>query len=233
MIEAAESAASRSTSRRTCRILLSKLLRGIVRSGDQIGGATAASMVAGFRCRLWLPWAAGLADPSRARRDRTWMLHGVHTMAQLRFIFGEVETVYVREHHTASFVRPDIEGTMSGLLTLERGVHVSILQTSETRLPGQPGWLHAHRDRSVRASAAGLRSVHRRGGRPPTGPCVPDRYTVRLRPGARSVCRSGGGTRERPHDRPERASLPGHRRGRIRVSPLRETDSSSGRFGEL
>ena len=63
------------------------------------------------------------------------MLHGIHSMAQLRYILGEVETVYVREHHASSFERNDLEGTMSGLLTMESGIHVSVVQTCETRLP--------------------------------------------------------------------------------------------------
>ena len=30
------------------------------------------------------------------------MLHGVHSMADLRFVLGEVETVYMVEHKAAS-----------------------------------------------------------------------------------------------------------------------------------
>ena len=136
---------------------MSKVLRGIVVGGEPIGELTAASLVAGFR-------APNFAYPGRrawlTRPDLggtgTWMLHGIHTMAQLRYILGEVRTVYVREHHASSFQRTAIEGTMSGLLTLERGVHVSILQTSETRLPGNLGGYVLYGDRgSVRASSAG------------------------------------------------------------------------------
>jgi predicted dehydrogenase len=110
-------------------------LRQIVQSGDYVGELTSASLVAGFRAanfgypgrRDWL------TQPGKGGTG-TWMLHGIHTMAQLRYIFGEVETVYLREHHATSFERPDIEGTMSGLLTLKRGIHMSIIQTCETRL---------------------------------------------------------------------------------------------------
>ena len=136
---------------------IARVLREIVASGEGIGELTAASLVAGFRApsfgypgrRAWLtrPELGGTG---------TWMLHGIHTMAQLRFILGEVATVYVCEHRARSFERIDIEGTMSGLLTLERGVHVSILQTSETRLPGNLGGYVLYGDRgSVRASATG------------------------------------------------------------------------------
>jgi predicted dehydrogenase len=152
---------------------MSKLLREIVQSGEHIGELTAASLVAGFRApnfgypgrRAWLtrPDLGGTG---------TWMLHGIHTMAQLRFVLGEVETVYVREHRAASFRRPDIEGTMSGLLTLERGAHVSILQTSETRLPGNLSGYVLYGDRgTIRASAAGYEVfTDEAGASPPIRP---------------------------------------------------------------
>jgi predicted dehydrogenase len=118
-----------------CYRPIAAFLREVVQTGQHIGELTAASHVAGFRApnfgypgrRSWLT-EPGLGGTG------TWMLHGIHTMAQLRYIFGEVETVYMREHHARSFERPDIEGTMSGLLTLERGIHMSIVQTCETRM---------------------------------------------------------------------------------------------------
>jgi predicted dehydrogenase len=136
---------------------VSKLLREMVMGGEPIGLLTAASLVAGFRApnfgypgrRAWL------TRPEQGGTG-TWMLHGVHTMAQLRFIFGEVATVYLREHRASSFERTDIEGTMSGLLTLESGVHVALIQSSETRLPGNLGGYVLHGDRgTARASSAG------------------------------------------------------------------------------
>ncbi len=45
-------------------------------------------------------------------------------------------SVYLQEHKAASFQRRGLEGTMSGLLTLESGVHVSVLQTCQAFLPG-------------------------------------------------------------------------------------------------
>ncbi len=116
---------------------MSKTLREIVATGQYIGELTSAAFASGFRApefgyperRAWLtrPELGGTG---------TWMLHGIHSMAQLRYILGEVETVYMREHHAASFKRTDLEGTMSGLLTLASGVSVSVLQTCETRLKG-------------------------------------------------------------------------------------------------
>lgn len=119
-----------------CYKPIAAFLHQVVETGEHIGELTAASLVAGFRAanfgyagrRDWL------TQPKKGGTG-TWMLHGIHTMAQLRYIFGEVETVYLREHHTSSFERPDIEGTMSGLLTLARGINMPIVQTCETRLP--------------------------------------------------------------------------------------------------
>ena len=111
-------------------------LREIVASGEFIGELTYATLRKGFQAqdygftgrRRWLstPEVGGTG---------TWMLHGIHSMAQLRFVLGEVETVYVRQHRASSFERGDVEGTMSGLLTLKRGVHVAVVQTPETRIP--------------------------------------------------------------------------------------------------
>ncbi len=118
-----------------CYRPIALFLRQVVQTGEYIGELTAASLVAGFR-------AANFGYPGR--RDwltkpgkggtGTWMLHGIHTVAQLRYIFGEIKTVYLQEHHASSFERPDIEGTMSGLMTLQRGIHISILQSCEINL---------------------------------------------------------------------------------------------------
>ncbi len=136
MIEAAESqgvalyvAENESYSAASC------MLREIVQTGRYIGELTGAALARGFRApdygysgrRAWLstPELGGTGH---------WMLQGVHSMAQLRFILGEVAIVYLREHKASSFRRQDVEGTLSGLLTLGSGLHVSILQTAETRL---------------------------------------------------------------------------------------------------
>jgi len=115
---------------------MARLLRHIVQSGEYVGELTFASLVGGFRApnfgypgrRAWL------TQPEQGGTG-TWMLHGVHSMAKLRFILGEVETVYMQERHASSFARTDLEGTMSGLLTMASGLHVSVVQTCETHLP--------------------------------------------------------------------------------------------------
>jgi UDP-N-acetyl-2-amino-2-deoxyglucuronate dehydrogenase len=130
-----------------------RLLHEVVKTGRHVGELTAASLMQGFRApnfgypgrRSWLtlPEQGGTG---------TWTLHGIHSMAMLRYVLGEVEAVYVQEHHASSFQRPDIEGTMTGLLSMASGIHVSILQTSEVRLPGNLGGFTIHGDRgSIRA----------------------------------------------------------------------------------
>lgn len=115
---------------------MADFLRQAVEQKQYIGNLTSVARFAGYRAR---PYAypgrrAWLATKERAGGG-TWMLHGIHTIAELRYILGEVEVVYVREHHAASFERTDVEGTMSGLLTLASGVAVFVVQTCETYLP--------------------------------------------------------------------------------------------------
>jgi predicted dehydrogenase len=134
-----------------------RYLREVVRSGEPIGAVTAVTLTAGFRAenfvyagrREWLtrPQSGGTG---------TWMLHGIHSMAELRLIFGEVETIYLREHKTDTFQRRDLEGTVTGVLTLAGGLPVAFVQSSETRLPGNLGGYVVHGERgSVRAGKQG------------------------------------------------------------------------------
>jgi predicted dehydrogenase len=114
----------------------SRFLRHVVQAGELVGALTAVSFAWGFR-------AANFGYPGRrawlTRPDMggtgTWMLHGIHTMAQLRYIFGEVAAIYLREHHAASFERSDLEGTVSGVITLENGLHITLIQSCETQMP--------------------------------------------------------------------------------------------------
>ncbi|NOK83613.1 MAG: hypothetical protein GFH27_549305n189 [Chloroflexi bacterium AL-W] len=116
-----------------------RFLRDIVQTGAYVGEVVSASVVNGFRAphfvypgrRSWL------TEPDKGGTG-TWMLHGIHTVAQMRYIFGEVATVYLREHITPSSIGPT-EGTMSGLLTFENGLSVSIVQTREAHIDGRLG----------------------------------------------------------------------------------------------
>jgi UDP-N-acetylglucosamine 3-dehydrogenase len=110
-------------------------LAELVSAGEGIGNLAFAAVVDGYRApdprydgrRDWLtrPEAGGTG---------TWMLQGIHTVARTRHIFGEIASVYVREHRTPTFLRPDLEATMSGLLVLQSGVSVWLVQTPEVAL---------------------------------------------------------------------------------------------------
>ena len=132
---------------------MSETLRDIVRTGRYIGELTFASMTKGFRAPEYgYPGRRAWLSTPELGGTGTWMLHGIHSVAQLRFILGEVETVYFREHKASSFVRSDLEGTLSGLLTLASGIHVSVVQSPETRLPGTLRGFGLYGDRgSIRA----------------------------------------------------------------------------------
>jgi predicted dehydrogenase len=130
-----------------------RYLRQLVQSGEPIGAVTTALLVAGFRAEAFVyPGRRDWLTRPQAGGTGTWMLHGIHSMAELRVIFGEVETVYLRQHKTASFQRRELEGTVAGLLTLASGPHIAIVQSSETQLPGNLGGYVVHGERgSVRA----------------------------------------------------------------------------------
>jgi predicted dehydrogenase len=135
---------------------IAAFLRNVVATGSLVGALAGAAFAGGFRAanfgypgrRAWLT-QPGLGGTG------TWMLHGIHTIAQLRYIFGEVASVYMREHHAPGFERTDIEGTMTGVLGMDSGIHITIVQTCEVvmshrrggyTLFGERGTLHAHND---------------------------------------------------------------------------------------
>ena len=136
---------------------MAKFLRGVVHTGKHIGNMLSASFAGGFRAtNFGYPGRREWLTLPRAGGTGTWMLHGIHSMAQLRYILGEVEVVYMREHHGRSFQRPDLEGTMTGILTMVVGYQVSVLQTCEARLGGILGGYTLHGDQgSLRATGDG------------------------------------------------------------------------------
>ncbi len=136
-------------------------LRGAVRDGGLTGDLVSACLLRGFRSeRFRYPGRREWLTRPELGGTGTWTLHGIHSMAELRTVLGEVRTVYLREHHAASFATPEIEGTMSGHLTMQSGLGVSILQSCETRLgPGLGGWLLFGTRASLQAGDDGYR-VH-------------------------------------------------------------------------
>ncbi len=123
-------------------------------------------------------------------------------MAEVRSILapacGEVETVYAREHKVSSFVRRDLEGTVSVLLTLANGLTVSLMQTSETRLPGNLKAITVYGDcGSVRAAAKSYEFISADGvGEPvprPYGPETLSTYAQEMEAFADAVAGQGAG----------------------------------------
>ena len=110
-------------------------LRQIVETGEHIGELTFAACVAGHRARnpLYPGRRAWLTRPG-AGGTGMWALLGIHTVAALRYVLGEVASIYMLDHHASSFERDDLEATMSGVVELESGVVVSLVQTTETQL---------------------------------------------------------------------------------------------------
>ena len=216
---------------------MAQRLREIVQSGEYLGELTSAAIVAGFRApdygypgrRAWL------SEPALGGTG-TWMLHGIHSMAQLRYVLGEVATVYMGEHHTRSFSRPEIEGTMSGLFTLGSGVHVWVVQTCETRLKGDLRGYTLHGDRgSVRASHEGyaVYPLDWDGDQPPQSLSYPEAvlssYALELEAFADTVAgRRVGPTTGRDERRSLAIVQAGHESAQS-GQPIRLAD----RFGEL
>lgn len=71
-----------------------------------------------------------LTQPERGGTD-TWTLHGTHTIAQIRFAFGEVERVFMSSRSGTSFLRDDIDASMAGTLVLRNGLTINLIQSSE------------------------------------------------------------------------------------------------------
>ncbi len=119
-----------------CYMPFAVRMREIVQTGDPIGELTFASLISGYRetdprypgRREWLtrPELGGTG---------TWYLQGVHAVAALRYVLGEVASVHVREHRTTTFQRPDLEATMTAFLVLENGLTAHFAQTTETNIP--------------------------------------------------------------------------------------------------
>ncbi|MAG35401.1 MAG: hypothetical protein CL878_04025 [Dehalococcoidia bacterium] len=144
---------------------MARFLRQLVRSGEHIGEVVAATATSGFRAepQYAYPGRRAWLSAPEVGGTGTWMLHGIHSMAQLHYVLGEGETVYVREHHARTFQRTDVEGTMLGLLTMESGVPVTVLQTCEVRLKGQQAGYVIYGDRgSLQASQDGCRVMPHR-----------------------------------------------------------------------
>lgn len=112
-------------------------LRDVVASGEHVGEVVSASFAFGFRAEVFrYPGRRAWLTRPDLGGTGTWMLHGIHSMAKLRYVFGEAESIYLREHHATTYATPEIEGTVTGLIRFESGVCVSVLHTCESKLSG-------------------------------------------------------------------------------------------------
>ncbi len=136
-------------------------------TGEPFGELSFAVLTAGARMPAQYPGRrAWLTRPERGGTG-PWMLLGIHTVATLRSMLGEVRTVYAREHRTPRYERPDIEATVHALLTLVDGTTVTLVQTAEVDLGSERKVITLYGDRGVlRADRMGW-SLRRAGARPP------------------------------------------------------------------
>jgi predicted dehydrogenase len=137
-----------------------QFMRAAVASVERIGQITSASVTAGFRAERGYAYPgrrAWLALPGDGGTG-TWLLHGIHTLAGMRQVFGEFESIYMTEHRTTANPRQDVEGTLTALLTTREGVGVLLTQTSETKLDDALEGYTVHGERgTLRALRRGWR----------------------------------------------------------------------------
>ncbi len=125
-------------------------LRDIVQTGRYIGNLTTAAFVTGYRTpdprypgrRAWL------TEPEQGGSG-TWVLNGIHGVAQLRRVLGDVRSVYILDHKAPSFKRSDIDGTMSGIVTMGDGLVVWLVCTPETKFAPSRLGFQLYGDRGI------------------------------------------------------------------------------------
>ena len=136
---------------------IAQFLHEVVQSGRYIGGIVRVSGMFGFQARnfgypgrrdwLTLPESGGTG---------TWMLHGIHTIAQIRYIFGEIKSIYALESRSPLTERTDIEATVSALMQMESDTAFSLMQSTEVKLQDDFWGYTIHGDRgSIRAHQGG------------------------------------------------------------------------------
>lgn len=136
---------------------MSRTLRAFVQEGHPIGEIVAVSVVAGFRAEQYgYPGRrAWLSTPEEGGSGQ-WLPNGIHTIAQVRYVFGEIQDVYLRHHHSSRVDRTDVEATLTGTLTTEAGFSITLVQSREVFLKGRLGGLILYGDRgSVRTDRDG------------------------------------------------------------------------------
>jgi predicted dehydrogenase len=138
----------------------------VVRRG-RIGELAFGVVTAGGRVPAGYPGRRSWLTRLEQGGTGPWMLLGIHTVATIRRMLGEVESVYAREHRTSGYPRPDLDGTVHVLLTLEGGTTVTLVQTAEVDLGSERKTVWLYGDQGViQADRAGW-SLQRASVRPP------------------------------------------------------------------
>ena len=132
---------------------MTRRLQEIVGTGEHVGEVVAASVVTGFRADQYgYPGRRAWLSTPEAGGSGHWLLNGIHTVAQVRAIFGEIETVYAREHKSSRVDRTDVEGTLTCQLGTDKGYQVAVMQSREVHLKGGLKGITIYGDRgTVRA----------------------------------------------------------------------------------
>lgn len=125
-------------------------MREIVTSGEPLGEITFAGLVSGYRqADPRYPGRRGWLTVPELGGTGSWYLQGVHAIAAIRYVLGEIAEVHVREHRTNSFERPDLEATMTAFLQLESGLGAWFTQTTETNVPPRLRGFQLYGERGV------------------------------------------------------------------------------------
>jgi UDP-N-acetyl-2-amino-2-deoxyglucuronate dehydrogenase len=116
------------------------LVAGLIGPNSGIGELVGATLLTGSYNKEF--YYAGrrrwLTDVSHGGTG-TWMLHGVHKVAQIRAMMGEVTQVLAISHRSTDFQPTAVEGSMTAILHMDCGAAVTMFVTTESLLPTK-GW---------------------------------------------------------------------------------------------
>lgn len=124
-------------------------VRGMRSAREPFGELAFAVVTAGGRVPATYPGRRAWLTRPELGGTGPWMLLGVHTVATLRRMLGEVDTVYAREHRTSGYERPDVEATVHVLLTLVDGTTVTLVQTAEVDVGAERKTVRLYGDRGI------------------------------------------------------------------------------------
>lgn len=103
---------------------------------ERLGELVGASFEFGFTAKTFeyegrRSW---LTDP-RQGGAATWMLHGIHTVAEIRSVLGPIEAIDVRMRTCGRLADRDEERTVAGSVFMKSGLVVRLYHSSEVQPP--------------------------------------------------------------------------------------------------